>query len=369
MEHYLHLFFDPDVGHKHPAPAGNQSGSVDHHNLRYAENVVVDQVVAEFRPMPGHPPDTRLLLQERVLPAGEGTRPNPENPDQLLATVDGHACFRDGLVCVVETLRIPGDVDMHTGNIEFVGDLVVEGDVLSGFKVQARNVLVKGTIDGAEIWARRELEAQTGIKGEKTAFIQAGGDIRTPFCENATLVTRRNILVEGSSLHCDLYAGQSISVLDRLQGGAVYCLKDVLVQGRLGGGTGTETLLVLGFDPDLLLRLDEIEEAVQSLKGRLRYLETQSAKDETNALEFSGELDKARNTMQALLDQKQVLEHELEARDGSRSCSLAVPGEVRPGVSITMGEVSIIVDDYLQDVRFTLTGDTITSTSPALETT
>ena len=44
---------------------------------------------------------------------------------------------KDNKISVMALYEIPGDVNLSTGNLDFIGTIIVRGDVKDGFKVFA----------------------------------------------------------------------------------------------------------------------------------------------------------------------------------------------------------------------------------------
>jgi len=59
---------------------------------------------------------------------------------QLKANTDGCVEISNGKV-YVNDVYVVNDVDNETGNIDFVGDVVINGDVKAGFSVKSRETL------------------------------------------------------------------------------------------------------------------------------------------------------------------------------------------------------------------------------------
>lgn len=83
------------------------------------------------------------------LTTGEGCK--IENGNTVVATTQGRPSSRGSTFFVYKTHKITGDVDLKTGNIKFVGDIVVSGNVHEGMKVEAGNsILIKNNVAEAE---------------------------------------------------------------------------------------------------------------------------------------------------------------------------------------------------------------------------
>ena len=86
------------------------------------------------------------------LSTGEGCK--IENENTVVATIEGRPSSRGSIFFVYKTHKIAGDVDLKTGNIKFVGDIIISGNVHEGMKVEAGNsILIKNNVAEAEITA------------------------------------------------------------------------------------------------------------------------------------------------------------------------------------------------------------------------
>lgn len=362
MPYVLKHFFDPDFDHLHLKPKDIEGGRVDHFNLGYAQNVRKGSVLAEWEEVSSRQAvslDSRFIFKEKRFPAGANCFVHPKDPDKLLAAADGYVFYLDGKITVKSELNVRGGVDFRTGNIDFVADVVVHGPVRSGFAVSGRHVLVKDVVEAAEIKASGNIETEAGLKGSGSGLLEAGGKIKIPFCENAQLRSGGNIVIRHSSLHCAIHCGGSLAVQGALMGGEVYSRGLVYVGEVLGGGLGVETRLVLGYDPKLLLEAEQLEEDFRDVLRRLsRPTPGKGAKAESGALT---------ERLKAILQSKRRLWATVRPMDNIGSCRVVVPGEVRSGVEISIGEAFLKVDRVMRNVVFFRRDKDIAVSSPALQ--
>lgn len=73
----------------------------------------------------------------------------------LYSEIDGQVMYIDGKLSVFSTYEVPADVDNSTGNINFVGNLSVRGNVLSGFVVE-----VGGNVEVLELLKPQPLKPE-----------------------------------------------------------------------------------------------------------------------------------------------------------------------------------------------------------------
>lgn len=355
MTYYLKHNFDPDFDHTRLSPKEMEDGSVDHYELSYVQNVRADDVLAEWvdlDEMDRAEVDSRFIFDEKVLPAGPGTGYRSSEPDKLFAARDGFVFYDQGVISVRTTLNVRHDVDFTTGNIEFVSNLNVFGTVRSGFYIKARNIDIEGVVEGAAVHAREGLVCRSGIKGEGKAFLEANKDIKAGFCENATLKSGGNILVKGSVMHSKVYAGDRLAVGGRLVGCHVYSHRYVYVGEQLGGGMGADLRIILGYKPDLLYIDNQYDASISELWHEIRHLEALLASDDPRKLEYADRLKVDQEELAELRRRKARLWETISRTENLEDCRVLVPGVVKPGVEVSIGNAYLKVDDYYEDVHF-----------------
>lgn len=366
MPFLLKHFFDPDFDHLRLKPRDIDGERVDHFNLGYAQNVKKGSLIAQWESLDAVEAasmDGRFIRDEKRFPAGANCVVDPKDPDKLLAAVDGYVFYLDGKITVKSELNIRGGVDFRTGNINFVGDVVVHGPVRSGFSVMGRDVRLKNVVEAARVKAIGSIVADAGVKGGGSGWVEAGDKIKLAFCEGAGIRSGGNIVIRHSSLHCDIYCGGSLAVRGSLMGGAVHCRGLVLVEGVLGSARGAETQLVLGYDPTCLLESSRLDGKIREVFQLLSELETNKQSQSDDAQRRA---EQYRAQIKALKSAKWRLWERVSELENLGSCRVAVPGEVRPGVEISIGEAFLRVDDPMRDVVFFRDGRDIAVASPAL---
>ncbi len=370
MPSQLVHYFNPDFDHFHLTPSEKTDGSVDHYNLGYAQNVITGQVLAERIPEGALlPPSAKseYLRQGDTLPAGPNTKINPDNPAQLIATENGYVFYHNGVITVKKLLNVRRDVDFHTGNIVFVGDVCVHGSVRTGFDVHGKNILVKGTVEGARLRAQGNISSMNGVKGAKTAFLEAGGDIRLPFIENAELLAKGDILIDGTVMHTDIWAGRNIAVKGRLQGGNIYANQIVYVAEQLGGGISTVTSIVMGYNPHTLRQLHKVEHAIQKLRTSMEQMKNSMIKNDFLRDELEPKLVAAQKQHDALFKRRSRLGESMKQETFGTAPRVIVPGQVRPGVEISIGGAYLMIQDFMENVCMYRKDDEIVIESPAMD--
>lgn len=373
MPYLLYHHFDPTFDHQNLKPGlAVGKGKVDHYNLGYVQNVVKGQVLAEFIPIEDTDDpviDKHLIFDEPILPVGPNCKVDPESPMRMVADANGYVFYNEGLITVKRMLNVRRDVDFHTGNIFFVSDIAVHGDVRAGFEVQGNNILVKGIIEGATVRARGSLAIEGGARGSNGGgLLDVGDTLRVPFAESMEMRAQGNILIEKYCLHCLVYAATNLVVKNRLQGGTVHCNGLVYVENHLGNpkGAPTATRINMGYDPFRIRKLDRLEQHIKELQDTLNHLEAvaMNAPPESPAAQ---RLVTARKKLSRLLRQREALWARVDEDEAKAThCRVVVPGTVYPGVEISIGRAYFEVVHEMHNVSFTLEDSSIVVTSPAM---
>lgn len=390
--YYLHHYFDPDFSHVRLTPREGADGAVDSHYLGYVQNVVAGQVLAEIvdlEEFPDMPRDPRFIYRERHLPIGPNCAPHRENPNRIVAAANGYVFYHDGLISVKKLLNVRGNVGFHTGNILFVGDLAVHGDVLTNFAIQARNVLVKGHIESAKVKAVEDLVCLSGVKGANTSavddapvkvadvdasvpstLLEASGNIRLPFCEHVQIRAKGNVIIDGSCLHSTLYVGGNLVVKGRLQGGAVYANKLVYVEGQLGSGYDTSTKVLMGYDPFNFLATQKLESQIAYLKDKQLYFEKMAARNHVMEQEYRPRVELVLRKLKIAHAKRNALWRQFAVDEqNAPKCRIIVPGKVMPGCEIGIARAFHKTHGMTSNVTFMLEDEEIvaspSTTKPA----
>lgn len=370
MPYYIKHYFDPDFDHFHLQPRERDDGSVDHFDLGYVQNVVRGQLLAEILDVSEDRLagiDPRFVVLEPVFPQGRNTRVAARNPRALLAECNGYVFYDQGRIVVKQILNVRRDVDYHTGNIPYVGDMVVHGAVRSGFEIRAAGLRVKGNIEGASVRAIHSVVCESGVKGGGKAYIDAGETFRCGFCEGATVKAGANVLVEGACLHSKIFAGGKLAVKGRLTGCEAYCFEYAYVEEQLGGGMSADTSILAGYDPMLLYADQQINERIAELHEQITLSEAHMGKNDKQDKELREARETFRRKLRLLRQRKTQLWERIDATGMLERCRVIVPGSVKPGVEISIGPAYYKVVDYLENVRFYYENREIKFASPAIE--
>jgi uncharacterized protein len=201
--------------------AEHESKKVDFHSLGWIQNVMKTDVVALIHPAEPGLPGTTVLGQTvdphpvkmHALKLGKGVGLDPENPLRVLALEDGHAVLdASGTLQVQSTLTVHGDVDYSTGDIDFVGSVLITGDVKSDFTVKARkSIEINGNVEDATIEAGGDVLIKNGFIGTGKGTLTAGGKASIHHILNQKVTGASEVVVIREAICAKIAAGNKIS--------------------------------------------------------------------------------------------------------------------------------------------------------------
>lgn len=204
-------------------------GNVNFKQLNNIQQVSAGDVICDITPaisgeagktVTGATISCQIPGKEAAVPQGSGTVLSDDRR-QLLAKVDGHLQFKGTAFLIDPVLKITGDVDGSTGNLEFNGDISISGDVRNGFSVKASgNIIVRGSVEGACLDAGKDILISSGITGNGRAQITAGGSIQCKYLEHCTVTALGDIKTESIVL------------------GQIQCNRNVIVTSGIGAIIG-----------------------------------------------------------------------------------------------------------------------------------
>ncbi len=296
--------------------------------------------------------------------SGEGTGLSPKNENILLSKKVGLPKMIPNGMEVDEVYKIK-TVTVATGNINFTGSVIIDGDVTEGMKVIASgDVTIGGFVESAIIEAGGDITIAGGIIGRKhdvektqivditmSVSVNANGNIYAKYCQYAQIKCGKDVRIENQLLH---------SILD--VNGRVWVGKDEQANGKLiGGNTKVGTAVHAGiigatagsntcinFEHKVVKLKAEIQEVdvlakVESaksneLKGivnRLKKLPKDKAQPEmlTKAM---ASYQAGAKTLGKILNDKETLENELQ--DYMASVYVEATEKLYHGVELIVGD-------------------------------
>ncbi len=352
MAYFLKHYFDPRIEQTRLAPKQSKNGSVDHYDLGYVQYVTAGQIVAEWIAVDAEQKSTgeqKHFFDQPIELVGEHCQLHPDNPLCIVAQKAGHVCYHNGRITVCSTLKIPHSVDYRTGNISFQGLIEIQGGVRSGFTVQGQDVWIQETVDGACIEARHTICCQSGLKGCGKALLKAGTSLELDFCEQARICAGDRLHIAGACLHSEVYSGNALTVSGRVTGSRLHSLEHVFIGGQFGGGMGTQTAVIVGYDSTLLFEDRCCEVEIERVRAQIHELQ-QMCSEEQHDKKIGLALKESSKHLEELFAQRARIWQ--GDNTGNLLGRVEVKGKVLPGVEISIGSLWYRVNEFMEDVHF-----------------
>lgn len=202
----------------------DETGKSDHYELNLIDNVKMGDWLGE-KTLPTAGVDGLTVKgakipakfgREAMLKYDRNTVDEVQRGDKfvLIAKNNGAVNFANGKIRVENHIIIYGDVDFSTGNIDFDGNITINGTVLDKFSVKATgDIEIKGK-DG--IGAAEKIESTNGsiyvsggVNGKNEAVIIAKKDIFVKFANECRMIA-------GNSINISKYAFDSYLQADKI---------------------------------------------------------------------------------------------------------------------------------------------------------
>ena len=176
----------------------------------------------------------------------------------ITAAIDGVPMREaNGRIIVNQTVTVK-QVDFKSGNIHFDGSVIVDGDVMQGFSVEATgDVHIKGGLEQAQVRAGGSVSIGGGVR--RHSLVRAAGDIDARFVDSESQVeSRGSVRITQNSIQSELIGDESVVVGGQLVAGRAVSWNLIEV-GILGCPHGSQTVVSVE-RPVGALRVDALRE-------------------------------------------------------------------------------------------------------------
>lgn len=310
-------------------PKQLDNGNIDYRNVEWFETVREGQKLACYHN--AEPGENGISVTMRDIPArrgreqsiltGKGFRRLPDGKTYI-ASMSGIVTLQDFRL-EVSRLLVAEDVNLTTGNIEFDGNVLVQGNVGSGARIKADgDIMVEGFVEGADIICGGSAVLRQGMNASGSGSIRAGGDVAGRFFEATDIYAEGNIQAD-YFLNCTIHTTEKLHVTGKkglLAGGRVFAEKGIRTF-NLGNQAGLFTYVKLGIGERLMQKETEWKNTVRSAKRELsifenahRDMQRKYAPDVRNTMELYLKIESAIYTkekqLEELMREREALEEE-----------------------------------------------------------
>ncbi len=346
-------------------------GRVDYKELSLIKNVNKGDILAEMIPPTKgtdgenvHGIEIKAKDGKQIkIPKGKNVEVS-EDGFKIISLIDGEVKIVDNKISVFPVYTVHGNVDNSTGNIRFVGKVVVKGNVLTGFTIDADDdVEVFGVVEGAVINSRGSITLHRGIQGMNKGKLVCEGELIAKFIENCNVYAKGNIQTD-AIMHSTVYCGKKLEVMGRkglIVGGEIKASDEIKAK-IIGSPMATITEVEVGVNPDVRKKYENLKQ--DKVKNSENLVKLTQAVDVLTKLSKKEELSNDKRellnksillklqTQKALDDLEKEIKEIAEYIEDIPNGKIKVENVVYSGTKITIGSSSMYVRDQMQYVTF-----------------
>ncbi|MDR2447473.1 MAG: FapA family protein [Treponema sp.] len=360
----------------------SRTGTVDFKNIQLIQNVIENQPIAVK--IPAEEGKKGRTVKGEFLPAKDGvdiSLPLGKNVHAdkdgmvIFADISGQVMLANGVINVEPVFLVEGNVCLKTGNIIFLGTVVITGNVEDGFSVKAAgNIEIRGTVGCAEIEAEGDISVAQGITGKTTGHVKAGGSIWARFIENAIIDAGDMVVVSDGIINSQVDAYKRIVCQGkraRIVGGKLRASEEINAQIIGTSSGGTETICEVGIDPSIKEALEELAfdkerhkkelESVQAEMQMLINIKTQrKSLPEDKEFLLNELMDQRNNLISELQDIDKKIDQKQEEQSGIKTRGrVSVANVIYPGAKIVVRDVVESIRNQYRAATFILENNLI----------
>lgn len=301
--------------------------------------------------------DVQILLGKNVKFDKDGVT--------VVAEIDGEVMLFNGKI-TVEPVKFLDAVNVKTGDIKFVGTVIIKGAVEEGYRVEATNIEVNGIVDKSYLEATGNIILSQGVFGKGEGYIKAGKSLWAKFINDTTVEVEENVIVSDSIVNSNVTAMKNIIVRGKkaqIIGGHLLATEEICAKKIGSPGGGTETTLEVGIDPRAKNRLlalqkkqTDLTKEYDNLELDIQTLEQQKKLRKKLPLEKEEKLTSLKNRNKEITTELENISNEIESIQ-LHLRELKAVGKVKVENIIYAG-VKVYVRDVLDEVKMDVKGVT-----------
>ena len=355
----------------HLKPVEREDGTVDFKSLGLIQEVEKGAILCEKTQWTSGIPGTdvrgkRLPAEpgsDVVLPSGQNTILSDDGL-RLQAQMGGHITVIQNQIHIMNTFVVRGGVTTETGNIDFLGNVIVFGDVLEGFSIRASgDVTVNGVVESARIQAGGSLVIRGGFIGI-TGELEVGEDCTCKFINGGRIMAKgmvKTMYAVNSFIQCGALETVGVGILRNC-----HIVSKTSVKANYTGNETfhdiANTVIEVGNDPVIMAQIRQLSDEEADLDNMNEELSTQIAflfglrdtgKLTPKRLSQLGEAQKKLVAAQIRLLELSAMKADLDSQMVEAGFgTLTVVKKAYPGLRIVVGTDETILDGTYASVVF-----------------
>lgn len=331
-------------------PKQLEDGSLDYREVEWFETVEKGQKLAVYHN--SEKGTDGITITGRVIPAKRGREQSLLVGKGFKRLADGKTYISElqGIVTLQENklnvseLLVMKEVNMTTGDVEYNGNILIEGNVSSGTRIRStKDVIVQGFVEASQITCGGSVFLRKGMNGTGGGSIRAAKDVIGYFFEGVEVYAGGNI--QGDYFfRTSLYAKGEIKAVGKkgIIAGGVICAENGIKVASIGNPAGLFTQVVLGRIRSIRQKEQKLNDTIRDVNHELSILQNAHKEfqkkytpEVRNSMEIYMKIKSAIYTkerqLEALMQEKSGINEEIV---NSGKVKATVMGHIYEGVNI-----------------------------------
>jgi uncharacterized protein (DUF342 family) len=345
-------FIDTDSTGK---PGAHCKARTSHQDVLQIINVVPGQPLCAIHPITETGLDVYglpIIPEENPVKPGENVQLIPGDPSQLVATCTGFVCFKEPILSVNHVFEVHGDVDYKIGNIDFIGPILIHGNVGDGFHLKSgEDIIIDGMVGNCNLEAQGNLTIKGGVAGLHQGRITTGKMLTVHYLHQVTAIASDDIQVMVECHDSYISTGGSISVTrGGIIGGTLVAAGNVQA-AFIGSEMCVPTKISAGYDAKSVEKADKLRIPIVTAKEQIHNLEKSLGPflDDPKKLEHSTKNQHDRMVaLQAQLDDTRKSLNkfrrdlvQLAASNPHRGANISTQKQIFPNVQLSIDAICL----------------------------
>src|SRR5690625_3560288 len=168
------------------------------------------------------------------------------------AESEGQLNVTNRFIQIDDVYTVDETLSMKTGNLDFVGSIVIRGDVPTGYRVKAAgDIKIHGIVEAATVISGGSIYISEGLSGLQKGYLKADKDIHIGYINQGIAEAGQSIYVENSIIHSECTAKDQILCQHGNIIGGSLSVGQSIEANDIGNRLSTETAINLGLDKDI----------------------------------------------------------------------------------------------------------------------
>lgn len=271
---WYEFFFRTDVAR---TPKCLDDGTIDYRDVEWFETVKKGQKLAVYHE--AKPGEDGITVTGKTCTARRGKEKSILIGKGFSKEEDGKTYISEhngivtitGSVLNITELLVMKDVNLATGDVSYIGSVLVEGNVSSGSKIRAGgDVVVKGFVEAAEIQSGGCVFLRQGMNAAGSGTVHAAKDVIGYFFEGAKVFAGGDIRGD-YFLNSNIHAEGEIFVTGKkgsFVGGSAFAERGLHAHS-VGNQAGVVTYVKLGVIERIIKKEDELNRKICKINQEL----------------------------------------------------------------------------------------------------